>query len=174
MSVQHMDSSGKTAETVERKSMISNELIDTIEKMTLRYPDRRAALIPALNLIQKELGYLNRDAIRVVAKRLNVPESDVYGTATFYSLLRWKPAGRHVIHVCHNLSCSLLGAESLIYYLEKKLGIGESEVTADGRFSFHRIECIGRCDGAPAILIDDDYYGDLTPKKLDEVLEKYD
>jgi NADH-quinone oxidoreductase subunit E len=78
-----------------------------------------------------------------------------------------------VIAICHNLTCTLLGAEPLIEHLEKKLGVAEGEVTPDGRFSYHRIECIGRCDGAPAMLVDDDYHGDLTPEKIEAVLEKY-
>lgn len=173
MSAQHAGRAGQTAERPERKSVFSNDLVERIEKTTLRYPDRKAALIPALNMIQRELGYLNRDAVRFVAKQLSVPESEVYGTASFYSLLGWQPTGRHVIHVCHNLSCSLLGAESLIEHLEKKLGVGEGEITPDGRFSYARIECIGRCDGAPAILIDDDYHGNLTPESIEQILEQY-
>jgi NADH-quinone oxidoreductase subunit E len=102
-----------------------------------------------------------------------VPETDVYGTATFYSLMRREPCGRHVISICHNLTCTLLGAEPLIEHLEKILDVAEGEVTPDGRFSYKRIECIGRCDGAPAMLVDEDYHGDLTPEKIEAILERY-
>ncbi len=153
--------------------MLSDDAREKIRLAALRYPDVRAALLPALQAAQAELGHLSDDAMRSVAGQLNVPESEVYGTATFYSLLRRRPSGRHVISVCHNLSCTLLGAEPLIGHLKSRLGVDEGEVTPDGRFSYQRIECIGRCDGAPAMLVDDDYHGDLTPEKIDGILEKY-
>ena len=153
--------------------MLSADLGERIQNAARQYPEPRAALLPALYLVQGELGCLSEDSLRLVAELLKVPESEVYGTATFYALLQWKPSGRHVISVCHNLSCSLLGAETIINYLSGKLGVGEGQLTADGRFSFRRIECIGRCDGAPAMLVDDDYHGDLTPEKIDELLKQY-
>jgi NADH-quinone oxidoreductase subunit E len=154
--------------------MLSPEAIARIHKKRRRYPDARAAVLPALRIAQEELGHLPADAIRSIADLLNVPESEVYGAATFYALLRWKPAGRHVISVCHNLPCSLLGAETVLDHLSRTLGVGEGLVTGDGRFSFQRIECIGRCDGAPAMLVDDDYHGNLTPEKIDAILKQYE
>jgi NADH-quinone oxidoreductase subunit E len=153
--------------------MLSDDARERIRLATLRYPDRRGALLPALHAVRDERGHLSDEALQSVATELDVPEPDVYGTATFYALMRRRPCGRHVISICHNLTCTLLGAESLIEHLEKKLGVAEGEVTPDGRFSYHRIECIGRCDGAPAMLVDDDYHGDLTPEKIEAVLEKY-
>lgn len=153
--------------------MLSDEAREKIRLAALRYPDSRAALLPALQIAQAELGHLSDDAMRAVAGLLNVTESEVYGTATFYSLLRHEPSGRHVISICHNLPCTLLGAEPLIKHLQNKLGVGENEVTPDGRFSYRRIECIGRCDGAPAMLVDKEYHGDLTPAKIDKILELY-
>jgi NADH-quinone oxidoreductase subunit E len=153
--------------------MLSDDVRERIRLAQLRYPDRRGALLPALHIVQAELGRLSDEAMQFVARELDVPEPDVYGTATFYSLLRRAPAGRHVIAICYNLPCTLLGAEPLIEHLEKKLGVVEGEVTPDGRFSYQRIECIGRCDGAPAMLVDGDYHGELTPEKIDAVLERY-
>lgn len=153
--------------------MLSDDARERIRLAALRYPDPRAALLPALHIAQEELGYLSDDALRSIAGELNVPEPDVYGTATFYSLIRRKPSGRHVISLCHNLPCTLLGAEPLIEHLRSRLGVGEGVVTEDGRFSYRRIECIGRCDGAPAMLVDDEYHGDLTPEKIDRILERY-
>ncbi|MCK9420020.1 MAG: NADH-quinone oxidoreductase subunit NuoE [Nitrospirae bacterium] len=153
--------------------MLSADAIERIRKKRRHYPDARAAVLPALHIVQDELGHLPADAMRSVADLLNVPESEVYGTATFYALLRWKPAGRHVISVCHNLPCSLLGAETIMEHLSSALGVGEGQVTVDGKFSFQRIECIGRCDGAPAMLVDDDYHGNLTPEKIEGILKKY-
>lgn len=153
--------------------MLSDDARERIRLAALRYPEPRAALLPALQIVQAELGDLSDSAMRSIAVELGVSEADVYGTATFYSLLRRRPPGRHRIAVCHNLPCTLMGAEPLIDHLREKLGVGEGEVTADGRFSCQRIECIGRCDGAPAMLVDDDYHGELTPEKIDGILERY-
>ncbi len=156
------------------KIMFSDEVIAAINEARRKYPDAQGAVLPSLHIIQKAYGHLSYEAMRFVSQHLRVPESDVFGAATFYSLYRWKSAGRHQIQICHNLSCSLMGAESVIKHLERKLGVCEGEVTKDGRFSFIRMECIGRCDGAPAMLVDDDYHGELTPEKIDEILKKYE
>jgi NADH-quinone oxidoreductase subunit E len=153
--------------------MLSDDAREKIRLAALRYPSPRGALLPALQIAQGELGHLSEESMKCIAAELNVPEPDVYGTATFYSLLRRSPSGRHVISICHNLTCTLLGAEPLIEHLGRKLGVAECEVTPDGRFSYERIECIGRCDGAPAMLVDSEYHGDLTPEKIDAILEKY-
>lgn len=153
--------------------MLSPETIERIRQAAKQYPDSRAAMLPAISLAQGELGRLAGDTLRTIAEALDVPESEVYGAASFYALHEWKSVGRHVISLCHNLPCSLMGAELLIRHLEKKLNVGEGQVTPDGRFSFRRIECIGRCDGAPAMLVGDDYHGELTPEKIDSILEMY-
>lgn len=153
--------------------MLSPGVIARIQEARKQYPDARAAVLPALHLVQEEAGHLSADAMGPIAELLDVPEADVFGAATFYALFRWKPGGRHVISVCHNLPCSLLGAESIIEHLSRKLGVAEGQVTEDGRFSFQRVECIGRCDGAPAMLVGDEYHGELTPEKIDEVLARY-
>ena len=156
------------------KMMFSDKIVDAINKVRQKYPDAQGAVLPSLHIIQKEYGHLGYEAMRFVSNHLKVPESDVFGTATFYSLYRWKSAGKHQIQICHNLSCTLMGAETVIAHLEKKLGVCEGQVTKDGKFSFIRMECIGRCDGAPAMLVDDEYHGNLTPEKIDEVLKQYD
>lgn len=153
--------------------MLSSGVLERIKETLRHYPDARAAVLPALYIVQEEAGYLPADSMRPIAELLDVPESEVFGAATFYTLFRWKPCGRHVISVCHNLPCSLLGAESIIEHLSRKLGVEEGQVTSDGRFSFRRIECIGRCDGAPAMLVDDDYHGELTAEKIDGILMHY-
>jgi len=154
-------------------NMLSDDAKEKIRLGALRYPDSRAALLPALHIAQAEQGHLSDDTLRSIAGLLDLPESDVYGTATFYSLIRRRPSGRHVISICHNLPCTLLGAEPLIEHLRNKLGVEEEETTPDGRFSYRRIECIGMCDGAPAMLVNDDFHGELTPEKIDMILEKY-
>jgi len=145
-----------------------------IHNLAHSYPDRRAAVLPSLHLVQKEQGFITDEAIHIIARKLNIPEAEVFGTATFYALLSRRPPGRHVISICHNLPCSLLGAESLIEHLRKRLGVNEGEVTKNGKYSFRRIECIGRCDSAPAMLVDDDYHGELTSEKIDRILDEYE
>lgn len=152
---------------------LSDDALERIRLAAHNYPDSRAAVLPAIRIAQNELGHVTDDALRAIAGELGVSEPDVYGTATFYSLIRRRPAGRHVISICHNLPCTLMGAEPLIAHLRNRFGVEEGEVTPDGRFSFHRIECIGRCDGAPAMLVNDDYHGELTPERIDEILEGY-
>jgi len=159
--------------TTGNKIMFSDSVVDALNNVRQKYPDSQGAVLPALHILQKEYGYLTPEAIRFVSQQLKVSESDVFGTATFYSLYRWKSAGKYQIQICHNLSCSLLGAETMIKHLEMKLGVCEGQVTKDGKFSFLRMECIGRCDGAPAMLVNDDYYGELTPAKIDEILKRY-
>jgi NADH-quinone oxidoreductase subunit E len=146
---------------------------ERIRERMQAYPHSRAAVLPALHLVQEEAGYVSDEAVKSIALLLDQPEAEVFGVATFYALLSRRPVGRHVISICHNLPCTLLGAEPLIEHLEKKLGVREGEVTGDNRFSYRRIECIGRCDGAPAMLVDDDYHGCLTPEKIDEILSRY-
>lgn len=152
---------------------LSDDALDRIRLAALNYPDSRGAVLPAIRIAQNELGNVTDQALREIAAELGVAEPDVFGTATFYSLIRRRPGGRHVISICHNLPCTLMGAEPLIEHLKTRLGVEEGEVTPEGRFCFQRIECIGRCDGAPAMLVDDDYYGELTPETIDAILEKY-
>ena len=155
------------------KLIFSDKVIDAISLVRKKYPDAQGAVLPSLHIIQKEYGHLSYEAMRFVSHQLRVPESDVFGTATFYSLYRWKSPGKYLIQICHNLSCTLMGAETVIQHLEEKLGVHEGQVTPDGKFSFIRMECIGRCDGAPAMLVNDDYHGNLTADRIDAVLNQY-
>jgi len=153
--------------------MLTSTVEKRLEAIIGKYPDPRAAVLPCLHAMQEKNGFITDEAIKAIAQLLDISYAEVYGTATFYALLRRRPAGRHVISICHNLPCSLLGAEPLIEHLKQKLGVEEGQVTMDGKFSFQRIECIGRCDGAPAMLVDNDYHGELTRDRIDEILDKY-
>jgi NADH:ubiquinone oxidoreductase subunit E len=108
-----------------------------------------------------------------VAKVLNLPEAEVRGTASFYSMFKHKPAGRHIIQLCTNISCMILGAEKLLEYISKKYGVQPNGTSPDGRFSLVEMECIGACGTAPAMLVNTDFYDNLTEKRIDEILEKY-
>jgi NADH-quinone oxidoreductase subunit E len=140
------------------------------QRILRRYPNRRAALIPTLILAVREFGYLSREAMSFVAGRLELPESHVLATATFYTMLRKRPVGRHHIQVCVNVACYLKGADHLADHLKRTLGIGFGETTADGLFSLEGVQCLASCGTAPVIQVNDDYHEDMTAEKVDELV----
>jgi len=152
--------------------MISNERQLRFDDLVRRYPEKRSALIPILHEVQAEVGYLSPEAIEWVAAYLGLSPADVMSVASFYDMLNLEPVGKHMIYVCQNLSCALLGAERLIRHLESTLGIRMGETTPDGLISLKRMECLASCGTAPAIQIDGTFYEKMTPKKLDDLLER--
>ena len=142
-----------------------------LDMLRKRYPTTEAVLLPALHIAQRlSGGWLPDEAIQAVAAELGLPESKVYGVVTFYDLFHQKPVGRHRIRVCTNLSCQIRGAEEIMETLHKELGVGEEEVTPDGRCSYVHFECLGSCDTAPMMRVDDDYRENLTPSKVRDIL----
>jgi NADH-quinone oxidoreductase subunit E len=113
------------------------------------------------------------EVVIALAESLAVPVHEVYGVASFYSFLTTRPLGRNVIRICRSLPCYLKGAEMIVESVAKELGIGPGETTADGRFSFELTNCIGLCDHAPAMLINQDPHVDLTPEKIKQILKSY-
>lgn len=152
--------------------MISGETKKRFDELVKRYPERRSALIPILHEVQAEVGYLSPEAIAWVAAYLTLSPADVMSVASFYDMLHLEPVGKHMIYVCQNLTCSLLGAERLIRHLEDRLGIRMGETTPDGLISLKRMECLASCGTAPAIQINGIFYERVTLQKLDELLEK--
>lgn len=152
--------------------MISDERKQRFDDLVRRYPEKRSALIPILHEVQAEVGYLSPEAIDWVAAYLGLSPADVMSVASFYDMLNLEPVGKHMIYVCQNLSCALLGAERLIRHLESTLGIRMGETTPDGLISLKRMECLASCGTAPAIQIDGTFYEKMTPKKLDDLLER--
>jgi NADH-quinone oxidoreductase subunit E len=137
-----------------------------------RYPTAEAVLLPALYIAQRLCGgWLPDEAIRAVAQELELAESKVYGVVTFYDLFHQSPVGRHRIRVCTNLSCQIRGAEEILEVLHRELGVGEEEVTPDGRCSYVHFECLGSCDTAPMMMVDEDYKENLTPGRVREILK---
>lgn len=143
------------------------------ERICARYPVRRSALIPALRLAQREFAYLSPEAIQYVADLLELSAMDVLAVTRFYEMLHTEPVGRRHLWVCHNLSCALRGAEDLIRHIEKRLGIRVGQATKDGRFSLGRAECLGACHRAPMFWCNEAYYEDLTPEKVDALLDRW-
>ena len=135
---------------------------------------REEDLLILLEEAQDKLGFLPKEIITELAEALNMSVSDVYGVATFYSFLSTKPQGRNVIRICKSLPCFLKNALTIIESIEKTIGIKPGETTPDGKFSFTLTNCIGACDKAPAMLINNDVYGDLTPSKISQILESYE
>lgn len=142
------------------------------EGIPTRSKDQESLLV-LLEETQNKFGYLSRELLAELAKTLGLPISDVYGVATFYSFLSTKPLGRNVIRVCKSLPCYLKNSQPIINCVEQEIGIKPGETTLDGRFSFQLTNCIGACDKAPAIMINHDVYGDLTPEKISQVLAGY-
>ena len=144
-----------------------------LAEILTRYPDKRSALLPSLHLVQREQGYLSPAAMEEVAGRLSLQPVEVLEVATFYTWFNLKPVGKHRLQVCHNLSCTLMGAERIIGTLKEELKIGENETTPDGLFTVQRVECLASCGTAPVVQVNDDYHESLTPEKARALLKQW-
>jgi NADH-quinone oxidoreductase subunit E len=137
------------------------------------YPNKQAVCIDAMLIVQRQRGWVSDEAIRDIADYLGMSTADVDGVATFYNLIRRKPVGRHVALICDSISCWIMGCDRVRDQLCARLGTTLGGSTADGRFTLLPIVCLGACDRAPAIMIDDDLHTDLTEQRLDQILEQY-
>lgn len=167
------------AQERERKiALLSEETRAEIEHWLAKYPADRcqSALLAALRATQHQNhGYLTTELMDAVAAYLDIPEIAAYEVATFYSMFETKPAGRHSISVCTNISCWLMGSDRIVEHVESKLGIKTGESTPDGKFFLKcEEECLAACDGGPMMQVDHVYYERLTPQKVDEILDKLD
>ena len=134
----------------------------------------RTDLLNRIKDEQEKSGYVSEGAMAEMARSVGVSVGEVYGVTTFYSFLSTKPLGRHVIRICKSVPCFFQNGEMLSASIEKELGIGPGQTTSDGRFTFELTNCIGACDQAPAMLVDETVYGDLTPLKIKEILKTFD
>ena len=164
---------GQEIRNEENKIMFSQTVINEIEDIRKKYPTARAALLPALYVAQREFGWLSPEAYTAVSDLLGVPEAIARGVGTFYAMYKNRPLGRNVIQLCTNVSCMILGAEKLVDFLKNKYGLEPGGTTEDNRFSLVIMECIGACGTAPAMLVNDDFYENLTEKYIDEILGRY-
>ncbi len=152
--------------------MLSDQSKAEIIKLRDEYPDPESALLPALCLAQRDHGgWLPEKAFDEVAAVMELPVARVAAVASFYTMLNRKPVGRHLVQVCTNIACSLLGADHLVDHISRKLGIGVGETTSDGKFTLVEVECLGSCGTAPMMQVDDRYYENLTEETIDQVLE---
>jgi NADH-quinone oxidoreductase subunit E len=142
-----------------------------LEALLLKYPTKMAVCIPALHLCQDQNGYIDESVMLYVAGRLDLPPAHVKGVVTFYTLFNQRPVGQHQVWVCKTLPCALRGAGGILAHCEKRLGIHPGETTPDGKFTLRTAECLASCGTAPMMQVDKAYYEDLTPDKVDQILE---
>jgi len=152
--------------------MISDGTKKAIIALQQRYPVKRSALIPALHLVQAEVGYLPLAIQHEVAALFDIDPNEVNAVVTFYDMFFDKPVGKHLVHVCKNISCMLRGSDELLTKLCDKLQVAPGETTADGEFTIIPSECLASCDRAPMILIDDMVHGPIADSDLDSLLEE--
>ena len=152
--------------------MLSEEERKEIEREIRRSREKRSASLEALRIVQKYRGWVS-DEIHDTADLLGMTPAELDGVATFYSLIFRKPVGKHVILICDTVSCWVMGYDKILEQLTQRLGIGINETSADGQFTLLQVACLGVCDHAPAMMIGEDLYTDLTPEKVDEILGHY-
>ncbi len=143
-----------------------------VDEIISRSPKREAALLPVLQLIQREQGFISPEAVAWTAAKLGVPPLRIGEVLSFYTMLRRKPAGRYVIQVCRNISCVMAGAADLVAHLETRLAVKPGETTPDGKFTLLEVECLGNCDHAPCLMVNDDDYGPVTRDRVDALLKE--
>ena len=151
----------------------SPQLEARFDKLLKSYPAgrQRSAMIPMLLYAQDELGHVSGLLVEEVARRVGVTALEVHEVLSYYSMLRSRPLGRHHVQVCTNISCLLRGGDKLWEHACRKLGIGNQETTADGQISIEEVECMGACSWGPAVQVNYEFHHDMTPAKLDELLD---
>jgi len=148
----------------------SKESQDKIAAILAKYPNKAACLLPVLYVAQEQEGWVSNEAMTAAAAVCEVPEVRAREVATFYTMYNKKPVGKYHVQVCDNISCSLMGSNHIYEYLSKKLGVKAGETTQDARFTLSKVECLGSCGTAPMMQINDQYYEDLVPDKVDAIL----
>jgi len=153
--------------------MLTTEEIDEIETEAAHYPKREAVCIDALRIVQRNRGWVSDESLQDIAAHLGMSATDLDSVATFYNLIFRKPVGRHVVMLCDSVSCWIMGYDRMRKHLRERLGIDFGQTTPDGRVTMLPIVCLGCCDHAPAMMVDNDLHSDLTPQKIDSALERY-
>ncbi len=157
----------------EQPSIFSPALAARFDELVKKYPVKRSALVPMLLYAQDEIGFVSDAAIGEIARRLGLTELDVRNVASYYSMLRFKPAGKYNVQVCTNICCMLRGAYDVLDRFKEELHIGHKGVTPDGLFSLEEVECIGACSWGPAIQVNYDFHDELTPDSVPGILSNY-
>ena len=156
--------------------MLSEKELEEIERELAKYGDagtKRAACVEALKIVQRYRGWISDESLRDIAGALEMTPDELDSVATFYNLIFRRQVGRHVILICTTISCWVMGYEEILNHLQERLGIKPGETTADGRFTLLPVPCLGACDGAPAIMIDDTLYPNVSLVLIDNILNNY-
>ena len=152
---------------------LAKPTVERITALAALYPSKQSAIIPALWAVQHEQGYVTEEAMAEIAQLLGFPPSLIEATASFYSLFLTKPEGRHEVVICVNAPCMLRGADEMAAYLGQQLGVRDGQTTTDGAITWHStIECLGACGGAPMMQVDHRFVEDLTPERIDAVIQQ--
>ena len=154
-----------------KRPEFTREQIAEVRRLQGLYPDKQGALLPVLRQAQEVFGYVSLEVEEYVAGLFAMSPAHVHEVVTFYTLFFPQPTGRHVVSVCHNLSCHLLGSKSIVEHLTRRLGVEAGETTSDGRVTLLTVECLCACEQAPMMQVDDRYEGLLTPEKVDRILD---
>ena len=149
----------------------SDKAKKTIDKIIASYPQKEAALLPVLHVIQKEFGQISAEEEILAASLLGISQVKVREVVTFYTMFNRIAVGKYHIQVCSNLTCSLMGAANILNCIEEKLGIKPGETTSDKKFTLSTVECLGACELAPSMMVNFDYHGHLDKEKIDEILD---
>jgi NADH:ubiquinone oxidoreductase subunit E len=144
-----------------------------IKELADEYGRNRESLLPVMQGLVKREKYLSEYSMVEIAREMDIPAAEVFGTATFYSFLETKPAGKYIIRVCKTITCAMKGKNQLLFAIQDMLKINVGETTADKRFTLLETNCLGWCHKAPAILINDEVYTEVTPEKIREILTGY-
>lgn len=150
--------------------MFSKELKQKANHLFEQYPRKVNALLPLLHMVQKETGCISEPSMKEVAKMCDISVTHVQGVVTFYTMFSEKPYGKHHVSVCTNLSCWIKGGNQILQQISKNLNIHPGETTPDGDFTLEEVECLGACSYAPALIIDEKYYENMTTEKIDQIL----
>ncbi len=152
---------------------LAKPTVDEITARAARYPSKQSAIIPALWAVQHEQGYVTKEAMGEIAQILGMPPSLIEATASFYSMFLTRPEGRDDVVICVNAPCMLRGADETVAYVEQQLGVRDGETTTDGAITWHStIECLGACGGAPMMQVDHRYEENLTPERIDAIIQQ--
>lgn len=153
-----------------KRPEFSPEQLAEVRRLQGLYPDKRGALLPVLHLAQDTFGYISLEIEEYVGTLFDFSSAHVHEVVTFYTMFFQQPKGRHIVAVCHNLTCHLMGAKDIIQHLKERLGVDPGETTPDGKVTFLTVECLCACEQAPMLQVDDRYEGLLTNEKLDRIL----
>jgi NADH-quinone oxidoreductase E subunit len=152
--------------------MLSEQNLKKLDELKKYYQTSQALVLPALWMVQEEHGFISEDAMKYVSQLLSVPFGHILGVVTFYTMFHRKAIGKHHIEVCTNVSCMLRGSGRLVEHLEKRLGIKMGETSKDKKWTLSETECMGSCGTAPMVAVGEEYYENLTPEQVDDILAK--